>query len=242
MGLDSVELVMEAEDAFGIKITDPEAVAVVTVGDLHRLVLDKIQGARREHCLTANAFYRLRHALMALTGSSRKDVRPQALVEGFLPNERLWRSWKRLEKQLGLALPALRLPPSLVRAIWVAYTIALAGLLWIVPWSDAAREQALIARIMAFSLLAIGLAGVWWTLAYVVMLPWRPMIPAAYSTVGGLAKQVVGRNYARLSREVHKGNEEDVWVVLAAMVAEQLDVPLERVTPEARFVRDLGMR
>ena len=50
MGLDDVEILLEIEDEFEIKVTDEEAQAVITAGDLADLVAGKIadQGLRPE--------------------------------------------------------------------------------------------------------------------------------------------------------------------------------------------------
>ena len=43
MGMDTVELVMRAEEVFAIDLPDDECASVRTVGDLYRLVLRKLQ-------------------------------------------------------------------------------------------------------------------------------------------------------------------------------------------------------
>lgn len=46
MGLDGVELVLECEEAFGIKIPDADASATMTVGELQALCMRLIEVAR----------------------------------------------------------------------------------------------------------------------------------------------------------------------------------------------------
>ena len=41
MGLDSVELLLRVEDEFDIELSDVEATAIVTVGDLHTCLVRK---------------------------------------------------------------------------------------------------------------------------------------------------------------------------------------------------------
>ena len=43
MGLDAVEIILRTEELFGIVITDEEAGAVRTVGDLYSLVCSKLE-------------------------------------------------------------------------------------------------------------------------------------------------------------------------------------------------------
>ena len=54
MGLGSVELVIRTEDEFSITISDDEAAAAITVGDLYRTVLAKLDvapGSRQQSIL-----------------------------------------------------------------------------------------------------------------------------------------------------------------------------------------------
>lgn len=42
MGLDTVEIILRTEEVFGISLPDNDCAQVRTVGDLYRLVLDKV--------------------------------------------------------------------------------------------------------------------------------------------------------------------------------------------------------
>ena len=74
MGLDAVEIVMRTEDEFSISISDDEAGAAATVGDLYRVVLAKLDVT--PGCLTSKAFYTTRRALVGSLGVPRRSIRP----------------------------------------------------------------------------------------------------------------------------------------------------------------------
>lgn len=63
MSSDGVELILAVEDAFEIHISDEEAGNVSTIGDLHGLVISKLQGRDSHRCLTSAAFYRTRRGI-----------------------------------------------------------------------------------------------------------------------------------------------------------------------------------
>ena len=70
MGLDSVEIIMEIEEAFDIRIPDDEATKIRTVGELYDFVIQETRDrmprpaddvpARTDLCLTAATFYLVR--------------------------------------------------------------------------------------------------------------------------------------------------------------------------------------
>ena len=70
MGLDSVELILEIEDSFGIAIPDAEASRISTIDDMYQCVLSKIKPRNLQTvCATQHVFYRLRPELMAWSRS-----------------------------------------------------------------------------------------------------------------------------------------------------------------------------
>ena len=48
MGLVTLELLLEVEDAFGIQFTDEEAIRILTIGDFERAILEKSHGFTAE--------------------------------------------------------------------------------------------------------------------------------------------------------------------------------------------------
>lgn len=93
MGLDTVELVIDVEDEFGIKIDDEDAPNILTVGALVRYVARKkglrVQEVRQPdplpYCASARAFYSLRRLLMSEFGAARHSIRPKQRVFEHVP-------------------------------------------------------------------------------------------------------------------------------------------------------------
>jgi hypothetical protein len=88
MGLDTVELVMEIEDEFGIRIADDEAERITTVGQTVECVARHLAARRPPGpvvCTSARAFYRLRAALGERFNVPRSAVRPGTPVGTLVP-------------------------------------------------------------------------------------------------------------------------------------------------------------
>ena len=64
MGLDSVEILVNVENAFGITISNYEAEKISTVGDIHNVVWRSVQGRQSMRCRSQQLFYRLRYSLI----------------------------------------------------------------------------------------------------------------------------------------------------------------------------------
>jgi acyl carrier protein len=80
MGLDSVELVMEFEDEFGIEIPDEDCEHLGTIGAVIRYIAARQSLQATLGCPTARAFYALRRMFRDEFNVSRKRVRPNSRV------------------------------------------------------------------------------------------------------------------------------------------------------------------
>ena len=115
MGLDSVEMILRTEEEFSITISDEEAAASVTVGDLFRVVLAKLNVS--PGCLSSKAFYVTRRALVEVLGMPRRSIRPSTKLSPLLPDESRRMQWSEIRQRLGLAMPELRIPGDLKQDI-----------------------------------------------------------------------------------------------------------------------------
>jgi acyl carrier protein len=78
MGLDTVELVMKVEKDFGIQIPDADAARLVSVGDLHRYVIDQLHRQSRFDGDAAQIYAQLRDLICTQLGVEPDDVIPSA--------------------------------------------------------------------------------------------------------------------------------------------------------------------
>jgi hypothetical protein len=100
MGLDSVELIMGWEEAFGIPLSDDEAFALRTPRMAIDLIARKVGASDqpREACFTLRAFHRLRASVVSVTAIDRRSFRPAAQLKDLASR----RQWDGIRSKCGI--------------------------------------------------------------------------------------------------------------------------------------------
>jgi acyl carrier protein len=229
MGLDSVELVLDVENAFAFSIPDEDAAGLTTVGKLYEYVLAHRFHGKQDACLTSITFYKLRQALMLVLQMPRNSVRVSTELSAVIPKQRR-RTWRALEKATGFRLPFLRRPRWVVTLgapAAIGLGIATPALLGLKPFGGG-----VIVAILSTGVFAYVLFWLTWLLAY--------EFPPDVSTVGQLAKATLARNYRPIVAESKKSaTDAEVWEILQRIIVEQLGVRIDQLTKEANFVKDI---
>jgi acyl carrier protein len=238
MGLDTVELVMEVEEAFGITIPDAEAEKIQTVGDLYHYVLAGIDPPTltTPGCLSAGAFYRLRRQLMGRFRVERRRIRPASRLDDLIPATDRRARWQRLGEDLGWRLPAL------VRPGWVGSAFFGLLVVWvvttIVAWGRLAGFATDAVGLVIFGILVgATLLGV---AVYQLTRPLATVLPAP--DIRALIPMVLGSTFGTFRiNNPHGWTSRDVWEALISIVAEQTGVASDQLTESTSFVYDLGL-
>ena len=231
MGLDGVELIIEVEESFGIKIEDDEAVQILTAGQLADVITRKLTGIKGADCPTAKAFYRLRRSFLSVFELNRRQLRPTTPILNFLPLAGRRQIWTHLERDLSLRLP----PLSDHTGIGVFGGAAIAYIAAYLVF--AAITGDLIAALIA-GLVAL-LPGV--LLGYVVGVFFMPTLQPQHRTLGGLARGIVAYNYQQLvPSPIEIPENEEVWNKLCDLIVKQIGVKREKIQRVTKFVDDLG--
>jgi acyl carrier protein len=89
MGLDSVEIIIEIEDRFGVEITDAEAARCVSVGDLLDCVIVKLDAGQtskpeRQQWTRPQVLEEIRDIIVEQAGVSRERITLEAGLRGDL--------------------------------------------------------------------------------------------------------------------------------------------------------------
>jgi acyl carrier protein len=231
MGLDAVELVMEVEERFDVRIADDEVLLMRTLGDLHDVLLEKCAGQKRTGCATRTAFYRLRRVVGQVLGVNTDEMRPSTPMLPLLGRWRRGRTWRRLQRELGWQLPPLENRAG--RGVfWGMATLGIGTFLAIAVTS---RDLCLAAGVALVALLPGTLLG------YVVGVLWIPTLPPPFYTAGGLARAVVALNASEFRHAAELQPADDpIWNRLCDVLVEQLGVEREALRRDTRFVEDLS--
>ena len=101
MGLDSVEMMMAWEDAFGVAIPDHAAERMRTTRDVVDYLERQLPRNPAQPCGTQRAFHRLRTALIAVAGVPRPLVTPSSPARELLPADHAGEAWRGVGRMVG---------------------------------------------------------------------------------------------------------------------------------------------
>jgi hypothetical protein len=226
MGLDTIDLIMRVEEAFGIAISDDDFSNVgkdPTVGDIYQLVLKKVETTTEGgSCITQHVFYKLRQALMEQFNIPRCEITPSTHMESLIAREGRKLKWNKLQQELGLNLP------DLVRPSWLFNILSIITILCCV------------------GIIGVGISPGLYVLACLACYAgWRFTRPLAvcfwYPTVGDSTEMLLAYNYESIINTKKALEETQVWEVLKAIFIERIRARPEEIHKNARIIKDLGM-
>ncbi len=127
MGLDSVEILMDVEDAFGITIPVQAVEKIVTLADLYETVWHLVNSKLTHACISSTFFYRIRASLLQEFNHSKNDITLTSRMDSLIPRKDRRRVYQYWQESLKLELPKLVLPPSIKKSLFFANRILFGG-------------------------------------------------------------------------------------------------------------------
>jgi acyl carrier protein len=101
MGLDIVEFVMGAEEAFGVRIPDDVASSLATPRMLINYLHSRLPKSSVSGCLSQRAFYAVRRAMVQRLGLPRSQLCPDTELLAVLPPANAQAAWAEVGESLG---------------------------------------------------------------------------------------------------------------------------------------------
>jgi len=229
-GLDTVRLVAEVEDVFGISIPDKEAERIQTAGQLCDYLVKKIGaiGSPSDSCLSAASFYLTRRKLASLFGVKQRAIGPDTAIEQFIPMEGRRAAWEELEEKLAIELPPLEFPQS-----WGIVPFCLCGV-------------GLIAAMVAGAALGRGLlvafapttfiASLWIIGTAELFFGFR--VPRQCKTVGALSSLLMPDVLESRKPNQATWSQQEIWQLVQHLTAFCAGVSPKEVSRDSHFLGD----
>lgn len=210
---DVEDLLNTLEVAFEIRFVQSDADKVRTVGDLFEVLQVKMgtTSQRRQRCLSAVSFYRLKQAVADATGI---EVRPRTPISDVFPAKSLASRIKAVGDRTGLRLPPVPYASDQSFLFLAGIAACLASFYFGVTTTMG----------IAALLLGVGAFGI-------LRLAEFPRSMNQYD-FGELARETAFLNYGRLARETKTLSSVDLWNALDFMIrkADLFDGSFDRET------------
>ncbi|HEY9715094.1 MAG TPA: hypothetical protein V6C72_16610 [Chroococcales cyanobacterium] len=107
MNLDTVELVMAIEEAFGLELHAEDLEKVYTVGQMFELVCAQLQTTQPIECLSQRMFYKIRQGLIDSYCVAREQVVVDVPLQSIVPRGEFKGSWPYLRMFKTIRFPRL---------------------------------------------------------------------------------------------------------------------------------------
>jgi acyl carrier protein len=246
VGLEVVEIVMDAEETFGISLPDARVSELHTVGELHECIVDVLGQDRDEAALRPIVLERLGGAIVSSGVACEPTTVRGGKIDANVPLSSLFPfagrrvTWVQFEKALGLPLPPLERPRQLrtmlfVLAVFLGWIAGLAAMVVLLPPGSPGWLGAPLGLLAS----VIGIFASW-RLGNWLTRPLARFWPRGLHSIGNLADFIIWRHYGLVVTREHGFSRDEVWCILRDIVAGVLHVDRERVTRDARFSEDLG--
>lgn len=229
MGLDTVELIVALEDAFGIEIPDHAAVHLTTPRKVTDYVLCELKLVEQAPCMSQQAFYLLRRNLIPILGVGRAEFRPATRLEELIPIDNRVQTWARIRSEIGVMAV-----PDLVRPNWLFLLLsALTVLTALDVFINAAIlfENGQVALFISL-FVAVGVGY----LSAVVTRPLKREFQPDCAAAGDLANYLMLHTPHVFKKE---WTREEVATTVRGVVTEVTGV--QNFTDDSRFVEDLHL-
>ena len=231
MGLEAVEIVMAAEEAFGITIADSEAEKMVTPHNMIEHIMSKVGQPGHTPCLKQRAFHRIRAALMRRLGVKRERIRLETRLRELIPRPGRRTQLTEFQKELGINNNI-----ELIRPAWLTSILSGAVLAVSLVATTCFAGLNLYAWLAGFVIFIVFFGWLAATLTRGQRYEFQPSV----ATVEGLSRWVVANSSNLIEMPPGQWSREQVSEKVRTIVTDVLGCE-KAYREDAEFVKDLGM-
>lgn len=229
MGLDTVELVMETEELFGIELTDDKLQNINSVDDFTQLVsriyLDKHQSADSS---SQRAFNHLKEVLIQQFGLSSEYINPQTQTKDVFPTANLACYWKKVAKTAKLKLPEIEQSTSYKKTVkgislifWILTIFIFVTFYFVIYLPPIFWSILLFSFVLLFCIVLFAQ----------INKKAETQIPSSCSTLGQLSTSIICLNPGRFG----KPGKTEIFEILRTLISERSGIEAENIKPETSF-------
>ena len=236
-GFDSVELIMDVEDTFGISIPDREAERLHTPGELTAYLIRHLGAGpddANSKCAGAAAFYRTRRLLLERFGVSRQEIEPGTQIGQLLPPDARARRdrWRELSRILSVRLPRLEHSRRVQKALGtIGLSLSAVGF---------AAFLLLAAHHRTLSLVSLCLIVGGILIPFIILRVVRfgaTYLPAGYTTMGEISSAMMGPEIERLRGKPDGWTRHEIWEFVQWATAKSAGVSPATISRDTAWIR-----